>query len=150
LDFKYHYTQEQERFRREVIAWLDANLVHQGPAPELGRPADYGLLKDFRVKMGAKGWLAPTEPTELGGGGLSRDLARVLQDELARRGVGRLLEDGAASLRLALQGWGSEEQLKQFLPLIASGRTDFWRPGSLRVGEAARRWVWPRSPRPAG
>jgi alkylation response protein AidB-like acyl-CoA dehydrogenase len=127
LDFKYHYTQEQERFRREVIAWLDDNLVHQGPAPELGRPADYGPLKDFRVKMGAKGWLAPTEPTELGGGGLSRDLARVLQEELAKRGMGRLLEDGAASLRLALQGWGSEEQVKQFLPLIASGRTDFWR-----------------------
>jgi alkylation response protein AidB-like acyl-CoA dehydrogenase len=122
LDFKYHYTEEQERFRQEVIAWLDTNPVH--PSMDL---ADYGLLRDFRLKLGAKGWLAPTEPTELGGGGLSRDLARVLQEELERRGVGRLLEDGVASLRLALQGWGSEEQLKQFLPLIAGGRTDFWR-----------------------
>jgi alkylation response protein AidB-like acyl-CoA dehydrogenase len=122
LDFKYHYTQEQEQFRQEVIAWLDTNPVH--PSMDL---ADYGLLRDFRLKLGAKGWLAPTEPTELGGGGLSRDLARVLQEELERRGVGRLLEDGVASLRLALQGWGSEEQLKQFLPLIAGGRTDFWR-----------------------
>ena len=26
MDFEYHYTEEQERFRADVSAWMEANL----------------------------------------------------------------------------------------------------------------------------
>ena len=82
MDFSQHYTEEQQRFRREVVAWLETHLPQDevSPEPELGMR--------LRARLGKVGWLAPTEPPELGGAGLTQDHELVIREELARRGLG--------------------------------------------------------------
>ena len=82
MDFEMHYTKEQEKFRKEVSSWLDANMPPDFEPPE--DPDDvtedmdiYKFAREFRRKLGHKGWYAPTWPKEYGGGGLSVDLAIV-------------------------------------------------------------------------
>ena len=72
MDFELHYTQEQEEFRKEVRAWLDANIPSDLEVPE--DPDDvtpdsdlYKFAREFRRKLGEKGWFAPTFPREYGG-----------------------------------------------------------------------------------
>ena len=87
MDFEYHYTEEQERFRAEVGAWLDANLPKElkdaGDWRDLDA-AGWEQSKAFQMKLGERGWLAPTDPVERGGGGLSADSALVLIEELGK------------------------------------------------------------------
>ena len=129
MEFGYSYTEAQDRFRREVCAWLDANLPSESAvAGELG-DTGFGNWEDWKAflrLMGEKGWLAVTEPVELGGLGASQDLAAVLLDELQSRGLSRLLDGGASSLRRALRGWGTQEQKQQLLSPVARGRVIIW------------------------
>ncbi len=67
MDFEMHYTKEQEEFRREVQAWLKANVdPSKRPHPDPGKLTreqyDYG--RGLRLKLGEKGWLAPLFPKE--------------------------------------------------------------------------------------
>jgi acyl-CoA dehydrogenase len=72
--------------------------------------------------MGARGWTAPEWPVEYGGGGLSREQAKVLQSELKRIGAqSPLLSFGVWMLGPALLQFGTEEQKKRFLPEIVRG-----------------------------
>ena len=100
MDFSYHYTPEQQDFRAEVARWLDRNA----PA-EAGAIFDSTGASDFRHlcrQLGAKGWLAPGEPDDLGGAGLSPDLAVIVLEELNRRGLLSLVDGEAQALRSAL------------------------------------------------
>jgi hypothetical protein len=129
VDFEYHYTEEQERFRQEVSAWLDANLAHMkhpGEPHGPGRAAWEGR-KSLRRKLGAKGWLATTGPAEWGGGGLSVDHALVLREELGSRGLRWFLEEQSASLRAVLQQRGTQEQKREYLSAISGGQATIWR-----------------------
>ena len=143
MDFEYHYTEEQERFRADVSAWMEANLPQDlkeaGDWRELDA-AGWEQSKAFQMKLGAKGWLAPTDPVERGGGGLSADSALVLIEELGKRGMRWALEQGASSLRTALQQWGTEDQKDRYLPVISRGQATLWHlllePGAdLDIGQ---------------
>ncbi|MBI2855428.1 MAG: acyl-CoA dehydrogenase family protein [Chloroflexi bacterium] len=131
MDFQYHYTEEQERFRGEVVAWLDSNVP-----PELGQQGEMAALdpdhwatsKALRRKLGVKGWLAPTEPEEWGGGGLTPDHALVLVEELAKRDLRWLLDGGISALRNALYHGGTEEQKRAYLSAMARGEIALWYP----------------------
>ena len=73
MDFELHYTQEQEEFRKEVRAWLDANIPPDYETPEDPDDVDpdsntYKIARELRRKLGEKGWFAPTWPQEYGGG----------------------------------------------------------------------------------
>jgi len=131
MDFEPRYTQEQEEFRQQVRAWLKEN-VPQG----IEHPADaidlteeqYQLRRDLGRKLGARGWLWPTAPTEFGGGGLDVDRAVVIEEEIDSYGLtnppyydsgGRL---GGASILV----WGTQEQKQVFLPPIFTGGVRTW------------------------
>ena len=84
-----------ESFRQEVRDWLKENCpegVRRPPTAEDpiawgGRLGDPDATADARLwlqRMGEKGWTAPTWPAEYGGGGLDKDQARVLQEDLRR------------------------------------------------------------------
>ena len=123
---------ELEHFRTETRAWLEANC----PA-EVRRPAESedeaiwgGRKATFKTPahrrwmevMGARGWTAPEWPVEYGGGGLSREQAKVLQSELKRIGAqSPLMSFGVWMLGPALLQFGTEEQKKRFLPEIVRG-----------------------------
>ena len=69
-----------------------------------------------------KGWTAPTWPTEYGGGGLSRDEAKVLSQEMARiKAQPPLFSFGLWMLGPVLLEYANEEQKKEHLPKIVRG-----------------------------
>ena len=138
MDFAYHYTEEQERFRAEVSAWLDANVPSE-PALATGGAAWE------RLRLGEKGWLAPTLPVEQGGAGLTPDHAVVVLEELDRRGLLSVHDATGAQLRSALLEGGPERLREELIPVLASGRAVVWRivldtyagPGGDTLGVSA-------------
>ena len=60
MDFEVTYTEEQQRFRREVRGWLEANVpasVSRTPTSVEDNYRRYLELRDLGRKLGAKGWL---------------------------------------------------------------------------------------------
>jgi alkylation response protein AidB-like acyl-CoA dehydrogenase len=121
-----------EKFRQETRSWLEEN----GPKGLIGRTATdiegvWGGKKwvpehpDERVwleRMGAKGWTAPTWPTEYGGGGLSKEEEKILTEEMrALRLPAPLVGFGLKMIGPTLLRFGNEEQKKQHLPRICRG-----------------------------
>ena len=115
-------------FRAETRAWLDANfplslkgkgmaMFGHGGADALGAEGTA-----WRKAMGAKGWGTPTWPTEYGGGGLGRDQARVLVEEMARIGAWNPIGGmGIMMFGPTLLEFGSEEQKLRHIPPICRG-----------------------------
>jgi acyl-CoA dehydrogenase len=83
-----------ESFRAETRAWLEANCPAEMRTPVArdsdvcwgGRNCQFSseAQKLWLERMGAKGWTVPEWPTQYGGGGLSRDEAKVLASEMRR------------------------------------------------------------------
>ena len=78
--------------------------------------------KLWAERMGEQGWTAPEWPVEYGGGGLSREQARVLREEMRRIGARNPLHSfGISMLGPALLKYGNEEQKREHLPKIVRG-----------------------------
>ena len=127
MDFSQHYTEDQRRFRREVIAWLEANLPPMDEIPGDDMPSSPRQTRTWRLRLAKKGWLTPTEGVDRGGAGLTGDQAAVLLEELEQRGVRSLVDESSRLLRTIKQ-WGSDLQAQRLLPAIASGQVICWRP----------------------
>jgi acyl-CoA dehydrogenase len=121
-----------DTFRAETRAWLEANcpVECRGPVESDedrvwgGRNAVFPTPahKTWLEKMGARGWTAPEWPAEYGGGGLSREQAKVLHSEMRRIDAqAPLASFGVWMLGPALLAFGSEEQKQRFLPEIVRG-----------------------------
>ena len=123
-----------ESFRSEVRGWLDANCPPsmrgtsgrpaQGEEVWGGRRQTYKNLeaKLWLERMAAKGWTAPSWPKAYGGGGLSRDEAKVLESEMQRIGAAApLLSFGLWMLGPVLLEYGNEQQKREHLPKIVRG-----------------------------
>ncbi|GAA0384037.1 acyl-CoA dehydrogenase family protein [Brevundimonas terrae] len=123
---------DPETFRLEVRNWLEANcppevrglvesendLIWGGRNATFKTPAH----KAWMDAMGAKGWTAPEWPAEYGGGGLTREQAKILQSELLRiKAQPALSSFGIWMLGPALLAFGTEEQKKKYLPPIVRG-----------------------------
>jgi alkylation response protein AidB-like acyl-CoA dehydrogenase len=117
-----------EAFRSEAKAWLaenfPASLKGRGGMmiAEDGGPAS-GDLTAWRKAIGAKGWATPTWPTEYGGGGLSPQQARVLQQEMDKAGAFNPLAFGMGITMIGptILDYGTPEQKKQHIPPIVRG-----------------------------
>jgi len=121
-----------ETFGKETRAWLEANCP-----PEMRRPvrgeedACWGgrhwvfqsdAQRIWLERMGERGWTVPEWPREYGGGGLSRDQAKILRQEMHRLGCRPPLNSfGIWMLGPALLKYGSEQQKREHLPKIARG-----------------------------
>ena len=131
MDFAYHYTQVQEDFRQETTAWLDAALPAGGEGLREAGPDGQRARNEFRRTLGERGWLAPLDSTEVGGGGLSPDQNVVLLEELNSRGVLSFLEDAELGLRTALLTWGSAAQRDRLVLPLAAGQMTVWKQWSV-------------------
>ena len=123
-----------DNFRQEVKEWLDQNCppsMKKGADPEIpvdevwgGRKAVY-KNPDSKVwieRMGSKGWTMPTVPKEYGGGGLSKEEVKVLNEEMFMIGTrSPLLSFGIWMLAPVLLEYGTEAQKKEHLPKIIKG-----------------------------
>ncbi|MDB5499442.1 MAG: acyl-CoA dehydrogenase [Phenylobacterium sp.] len=117
-----------EAFRAEARAWLEANFpeeLKRDPAQQMA--AAMGLPESaaacaWRRAMGERGWGTPTWPAEYGGGGLSRQEARVLAEEMARIGARNPIGGmGVMMFGPTLIEYGSEALKRQHLPGIIKG-----------------------------
>lgn len=124
------YTPEQEEFAREVRAWLDENVPKDLVHPRDPTKATYEQWlqrRELGRRAGQKGWLYPTYPREVGGGGLDADSAQVITEECAKRGVSfRGYFDVAGLALAAVNACATEEQRKKHLPPIISGEAITW------------------------
>ena len=121
-----------ETFRKDTHAWLEANCP-----PEMRRPvqgeedACWGgrhpvfqsdAQRLWLERMAEKGWTVPEWPREYGGGGLTREEAKILRQELRALGCRPPLTSfGISMLGPALLKYGSEEQKREYLPKITRG-----------------------------
>ena len=123
-----------DKFRQEVKEWLDQNCppsMKKGADPEIpvdevwgGRKAVYKNpdSKVWLERMGSKGWTMPTVPKEYGGGGLSKEEVKVLNEEMFMIGTrSPLLSFGIWMLAPVLLEYGTEAQKKEHLPKIIKG-----------------------------
>jgi alkylation response protein AidB-like acyl-CoA dehydrogenase len=116
-----------ETFRQDAREWLDANCppsmrgraVHFEDAIEAYSTPDARLWLE---RAAERGWTAPTWPKEYGGGGLSREEARVLaQEMLAIRALPPAAGMGTAMIGPTLLEFGTEDQKRRHLPKIVDG-----------------------------
>ena len=126
------YTEEAEAFRTRIKDFLDANL----PTGWAG----YGAMSvedafewtaDWRQKLAANGLLAPSWPTEYGGGGMSELEQVILAEEFEKAGAPTGAGNDLFSIQMVgntILHWGTEEQKAHFLPRIISGE-DVWCQG---------------------
>ena len=121
-----------DQFRQETREWLEANCPDSMRTPEVSDADHYWGGRDPEMshpdqkvwadRMGEKGWTAPDWPAEYGGGGLDREQAKVLRQELAGIGARTPLHSfGISMLGPALLKYGNEEQKQEHIPKIIRG-----------------------------
>ncbi len=119
------------RFREEVRSWLADNCPAsmRTPTPEEetvwgGRRQTY-VNPDSKLwleRMAERGWTCPTWPKEYGGGGLSAEEDKILQEELRAINARSALQSfGIWMLGPALLEFASHEQKLKYLPPIVRG-----------------------------
>ena len=118
-------------FRQDVRAWLEDNCPQSMRTPTPADEVVWGGRKQQWVnpdsklwmeRMAERGWTCPTWPSEYGGGGLSADENRVLQQELSAINARSPLQSfGIWMLGPALLEFASEEQKQRYLPPIVRG-----------------------------
>lgn len=130
MDFSNEYNDEQKAFAVDVRKWLDNNipidLVKPRSIHKISRE-QWNKRRDLAKRLGEKGWLYPTYPAEYGGGGMSGDLAAVLNIEMVAQGVS--LPPHYDSGRLAaptLLVCATDEQKDRLLPPILTGEKVTW------------------------
>jgi acyl-CoA dehydrogenase len=124
-------TDALDDFRLTTRAWLEANCPPEMRTPPArdtdvcwgGRNAVLsGPQRAWLDAMGVKGWTVPEWPAAYGGGGLSKDEAKVLANEMRRlKARSPLSSFGIWMLGPALLKYGSEDQKLDHLPKIARG-----------------------------
>ncbi len=125
-------TVETEAFRAQVRAWVEKNAPEgiRNPKGSLdvtcwgGRHYSY-VSEDQKIwldRCAEQGWTVPTWPEPYGGAGLTPEQGRIVEQEFARIGAKRPLDNhGIWMLGPALLKYGSEAQKRHFLPQIARG-----------------------------
>ncbi|HPG25018.1 MAG TPA: acyl-CoA dehydrogenase family protein [Myxococcota bacterium] len=123
------YTEEQNRFREEVRAW-----IAEAMPPEMRRKADEGRNFEHEEMMAwhrilfAKGWVAPNWPEAVGGPGWDVARRSIFQEECVRANTPGLSPFGLSMVGPLIIQYGSDEQKQRFLPKILSGE-EVWCQG---------------------
>ncbi|MEK7848919.1 MAG: acyl-CoA dehydrogenase family protein [Chloroflexota bacterium] len=122
MDFRL--SPEEEAFRGVVVDFLERELspdVHR-EYEERGLPGP--LYHAFLRRLGEKGWLSMTWPTEHGGQGKPPIYRFILVEEMAKRGLeSRNVAESIVAPALML--YGTPQQREDFLPRIARGEMVF-------------------------
>ena len=129
MDFEFHYTEEQEEFRKEVRAFIEENAYKEPLVPNDPLKVTVEQWNDGRAlqrKLGAKGWYGAGYPKEYGGGGLDREHRAILAEEFAKIRRERRWPGGTEVSRIQTSGlmrYGTEEQKQRFMPGLLSGES---------------------------
>src|ERR1043166_9160972 len=132
-----NFSPEDQKFRAEVRAFIDANL-----------PADIRdkVLNGKRMKkddwvrwhkiLHKKGWVAHTWPKQFGGPGWNVAQQNIFEEQCADAGAPMTLPFGLRMVAPVIMAFGSPEQQQHYLPRILDG-TDWWCQGYSEPGSGS-------------
>ncbi len=126
------YSEQAEAFRIRIHDFLHQNLPKDWKGiGALEEVEGLEFTSDWRQKLAANSLLAPSWPTEYGGGGLSELEQVILAEEFQKAGVPTGGTNDAFSIQMVgntILHWGTEQQKAHFLPRIISGE-NIWCQG---------------------
>lgn len=131
MDFELKDTPEMAVFRGEVREFLKEIIPGDlaiSPDPDKHTEEQYHKRREIGRRLGARGWLYPTWPTEYGGGGLTMDHAIVIEEEIDeyQLTLPPYYDSGGHLGGADILVWGTEEQKKAFLPPMLKGEVVTW------------------------
>ena len=138
MDFEY--TPEQQAFRKEVRAWLNANLPRelcvddQADERIAANREIFEKRRAWQVKLNEAGFAGLAWPKEYGGRAASL-MEQIIFNEEYSRARAPILPGYSGLLLLGptLIYWGSDEQKKHYLPRILNA-ADIWCQGYSEPG----------------
>ncbi|MGD9713413.1 MAG: acyl-CoA dehydrogenase, partial [Thermomicrobiales bacterium] len=110
---------EDETFRQEVRAWLEANLPEDMRNLPVRPPFEQAMW--WHRQLHARGWIAPGWPKKYGGMEASQSQRVILSEEFGRVGAPEFSTQGINHLGPILIAFGTAEQKAQHLPPILTG-----------------------------
>ncbi len=117
-----------DQFRSEARAWLAASCPQGARGPGQGHtgsskiPLEHTDLQVWLERMAEKGWTTPTWAREYGGAGLSsREYVTLLEEMKAVGARPPLMNRGVTMVGPTVLEFGTEEQKRRLLPVIARG-----------------------------
>jgi alkylation response protein AidB-like acyl-CoA dehydrogenase len=136
---KLSFSPQDEQFRSEIAAWLEANLTGEfeklkfrgGPGDEHTYPEE---RKAWERRLAEGGWTCVGWPREYGGRGCSIEQQVIFFEEYARAGApGRMGHIGEGLTGPTIIAFGTEAQKARYLPGIVAG-TELWCQGYSEPG----------------
>ena len=134
----FNYTPEEEKFRKQLRAWLDAHRPRGKHRLASGNAMtddeEWRRLVAWHEALYDGGWIGLSWPAEYGGRGATLMEQVIFNQELGRR----KLPSGCNILGVMMAGpaimhWGSEEQKQRHLQRILSG-DEIWCEGLSEPG----------------
>ncbi len=114
------YTAEQDAFRAEARAWLEANVPAE-PLPSFDTAEGFARHRQWEAKLSAARWSAVSWPEGYGGRGVDYIGWLIFEEEYFRAGApGRVNQNGIFLLGPTIMEVGTPEQKARFLPTMAS------------------------------
>lgn len=123
--------QALEKFQKNTREWLQANCPESMRTAMVADEVVWGGRnarfknpdsKLWLERMAARGWTCPTWPAEYGGGGLNKEEAIILNQELRRINARPALTSfGISMLGPVLLESGSVDQIMEHIPKIVAG-----------------------------
>ncbi|MDP7570728.1 MAG: acyl-CoA dehydrogenase family protein, partial [Myxococcota bacterium] len=122
------YTSDQEAFRKEARAWLEANAPKE-PLASFDTRDGFEAHCEWEARLNAGGWAMVPWPVEYGGRGANLLEWLIFEEEYYRvRAPGRVNQNGIFLLGPTIMEFGTPEQKARFLPEMASSR-EVWAQG---------------------
>src|SRR5580765_530221 len=127
MDFAF--SPEDERFRRDLRAWLAANRParqERVPHDDVSLADEVAFLRAWQRRLWEAGYVGLLWPQAYGGRGARPTQQAILNQELARARAPQLINRvGVNNTGPTLIVHGTEEQKRRFLPAILSGE-EMW------------------------
>jgi len=128
----FSYPAQVEQFRRELRAWLSANLTNEVKAADRHRghdPESFDILRVWDAVVADAGWGAVSWPQEYGGRGATvlEQLAYAEETTRARAPM-PLNVIGMNNIAPAIMQYGTDDQKRELLPRMARA-DDIWCQG---------------------
>jgi alkylation response protein AidB-like acyl-CoA dehydrogenase len=112
-------TPEEEAFRAQVRAWLEANLPEHARGKAAGGASGLERARAWQRKVFEAGYLALGWPKEYGGQALDPMRQVIVSEEMNRAGAPLLPGNvGITMVGPTLITWGNDQQRRHYLPKI--------------------------------
>ncbi len=132
-----NFTPEEQRFRADVRAFIDANLPAAIRDKVLsGKRLSKEDFLTWHKILFHQGWVAANWPVEFSGTGWTAVQQHIFSEEAADAGAPGLMPFGLVMVAPVIMAFGNRAQQEYFLPRILSGE-DWWCQGYSEPGSGS-------------